>query len=300
MFTQTFLQIAKLFLFMITGFVLTRKQVLPAEAPKVFSKLLVWVSCPALYLKTFSSQFTPEKLPVSLRLMLISTAALAAAWLLSAVLGRRITGDPYKRKVFSYSLCVPNFGYMGNVLILALLGESTLLDYQIFVIPVTAFMITVGYSMLLEKKTELRSLVNPMVIAMLAGIVLGLLRIPLPGFILDTLDSAAGCMGPLSMILAGCVIAEFDLRSILSVREVYFTVAVRMVLMPLLVLAAGRLFRIPEEWFFLLLAFECLPAGLNSVVYPSTIGRDCSLGAGIALVSNLTAVVTVPFFFSLI
>ena len=300
MFIQTVSQVVKLFLFMILGYILAKKGILPRESPKVLSKLLVWACCPALYFRTFASQFTPDKLSYSARTILVSVISLLISYLIALLLGKLLIKDPYNRNVLTYSVCVPNYGYMGNVLVLALLGESVLIEFQIFVLPVTVFMITIGYSLLLGRKTNLKSLLNPMLIAACAGIVLGLLRIPLPVFLLDALSGLSGCMGPVSMILAGCVIATFDLIKILLMKDVYLIVAIRMLLMPALAFVLGKVLNIPQGYFFLLVVFHCLPAGLNTVVYPSTIGKDSSLGAGLAVVSNIAAIITVPLFFNFV
>lgn len=299
MFLLTLRQVVQLFLYMILGYVLTKKKIMQEEASKVLSTLLVWVCCPALYLNTFSSQFSSGELKNSLFLLLASLISLAGWFFFSIPLAKLISKDSYSRNVFRYSACIPNFGYMGNVLVLALMGQTALLQFQIFAIPFTVFMITEGYRLLVDSKKGIRGLLNPMIIALLAGILLGLLNIRLPGVVSEMLTGASDCMGPISMILAGCVIAGFDFRKILARREVYTIITVCMVIKPLVIVLIGKLFSIPQEIFFPLLAFNALPTGLNSIVYPSTVNKDCSLGAGLALVSNILAIVTVPLFFSL-
>ncbi len=297
MFSQTLFQVLTLFLFMVVGFILSKAGIFPKETPKVLSVFLVWVSCPALYLRTFASQFTPEKLPSSLKIMLVSAVCLAIIFALSCALGRLIIKDKYTRSVFEYSLSVPNAAYFGNPLVLAVMGESMLLQFQIFSIPMILFMLTVGYSLLIEKEINLKSILNPMMVATIVGIILGMLRIQLPDFIMSALSGASDCLGPVSMILTGCVISQFSFRQILSPKEVYITVFIKMLLMPLMVIAVGALFPIPREIYIITLLFNCMPVGLNSVVYPSSVGKDCSLGAGLAIVSNIAAVLTVPLFF---
>lgn len=299
MFLLTLKQVVNLFLFMILGYVLSKKKIMPRETANVFSKLLVWVCSPALYLNTFSTQFSSEELKKSLVFILAAVVALAVSYFGALLLRKPISRDGYSQNVFIYSACIPNFGYMGNVLILALIGQTALLQFQIFVIPFTIFMVTGGYSLLLDRKTGIKGIINPMIIALFAGIILGLLNLRLPDFVCDMLTGASDCMGPISMILAGCVIADFDLKKIISRPEVYRILAICMVIKPLIVVLIGKAFRIPQDIFFPLLAFNALPTGLNSIVYPSTVNKDCSLGAGLALISNILAIVTVPLFFSL-
>ena len=285
---------------MVIGYVFTKKAILPQQTPLVFSRFLVWVCTPALYLRTFSSGFRIDRLSGSISLLLLSVFVTALIYVTAAVFGRFLIRDGYHQKVFTYSLCVPNTGYFGNALVLAVLGETVLLDFQIVCIPLTIFVATLGYSLLLEREINLRNLINPMMVSVLVGITLGLLRVPIHPLFREAFESASGCLGPLSMVLAGCVLAEFDLKRVLGMKDVYLTIGVKMVLMPLLVVAAGKLFHIPHQYYVMLLILECIPVGLNSVIFPSTIGKDCSFGAGLALVSSLVGIITVPLFFSLL
>ena len=296
MFQQTLTQVTTLFLFILVGYVLSKKKLLPENAAQCFSIFLVWAASPALYLNTFTNQFTPDKLREASTLILISLGILALMYLVSMLVKRFITKDPYSQGVFTYSMCVPNFGYMGNVLVLALMGEAVLLRFQLFIIPISVFSLTKGYAMLLERKSSLRALLNPMIVGMACGMVLGLAGIRIPGFIAGVLTSASDCIGPMAMLLTGCVIAKFNLKEILNQKEIYFTVALKMIVLPLAVLVLGKLLNIPSEYLFLIMMVAALPTGLNSVVFPSTIGKDCSFAAGLAVVSNVVALITVPLF----
>lgn len=298
MFYQTLAQVAKLFLFLLTGFILAKKEILPDQTAKCFSLFLVWVSQPALYLYTFSTRFNVGQLAESVKLMAVSLVGLVVTLLLSRLIRSVIIKDDYAQKVFTYSVCVPNYGSVGYVLVQALFGEAVLLQYQIFVTPITIYVLTAGYAMLLDRKTCLKSLLNPMIVALLVGMVLGLLQIKLPVFLQEALISASDCIGPISMILTGCVIAQFDLKKVLSLQEVYTTVILRMLLLPALVIAVSLVIPIPRKYVSMLLIFHAMPCGLNSVVFPSTVGKDCSFGAGLAVISNTVALFTIPLFLS--
>ncbi len=102
------------------------------------------------------------------------------------------------------------------------------------------------------------------------------------------------------MVSAGCVIARYSLKKILSEKLVYITVFIRMIIMPAIALWLRSLGIIPVEYAMLLVLQQCLPTGLNSVVYPVSVGRDSSLGAGMVCVSSVLAILTVPFFYSFV
>lgn len=43
-----------------------------------------------------------------------------------------------------------------------------------------------------------------------------------------------------------------------------------------------------------------MPLGLNTIVIPSAYGKDTSVAAGMAVISHLLAVVTIPVIFAII
>ncbi len=299
MFTQTFSLIIRLFLFMIVGYALTKKGILPKEAARSLSILLVWVCCPALTINTLSSQITSEKLIVSLLLIILSIASLIITYLISLSFGRKLIKEKYTKNVLIYSLCVPNYGYLGSVLILFLLGQKHLADFQLFVLPVSVFVATEGYILLLDRKNSIRDLLNPLLVSTIIGLLLGVLELQIPKLIRDIFTDLSSCIGPISMILTGCVIAGYNMKQVLTKKDVYYIVCAKMLIMPIIAYAVGKLLRLPYDYFIIFVMFHCLPAGLNSVVFPSSIGKDSSIGAGVAVLSNVLAVITVPFFFNI-
>jgi len=300
LYSAVFGQVLKLFVFIILGFILTRKKILPEEAPLAFSKFLIWLCIPALSFKTFSANFTVQVVRSSGILFLVSGGMIALSYLVGMLMARLFSKDGYTRNVITYSVTVPNTGYFGNVLIIALLGDVWQMRFQFFNLLLIMFSYTEGYRLMLGRKISLKSFVNPMFIAMLAGMAAGLMKLDVPEVAYDILTSLVNCLGPVSMVSAGCVIARYSLKKILSEKLVYITVFIRMIIMPSLALWLRSLGIIPVEYAMLLVLQQCLPTGLNSVVYPVSVGRDSSLGAGMVCVSSVLAILTVPFFYSFV
>ena len=48
------------------------------------------------------------------------------------------------------------------------------------------------------------------------------------------------------------------------------------------------------------LIITCMPCGLNTIVFPKLVGEDCRTGARLALISHLIALITIPFWLSLL
>lgn len=293
-------QTLKLLLFLSCGFLLTRLRILPEQTPRCLSRLLLWLFSPALSLRSFAGFFTPEMLKTSSGLLMCGIICTALSVLFALVIGRRFHTDHYTQDLCIYSIAIPNYGYVGYVLVLSIFGEEMFLKYQIFALPCTFYIYTEGYRMLLgETKRSFRNLLTPPMAAVLLGALLGLLRVPMPALADSVLSDLSGCVGPCGMVLTGCVIAQFSFREILREKLLYAVTFLRMVGVPLLAYGLGRLLSLPRELLLLVMCFLAMPTGVNTVVFPSTIGKDCHLGAGMALVSNPLAVLTIPLLLSL-
>ena len=46
--------------------------------------------------------------------------------------------------------------------------------------------------------------------------------------------------------------------------------------------------------------FAAMPCGINTIVFPDAFGQDETIGAGMAVVSNVIGLITVPLLLSLV
>ena len=149
-------------------------------------------------------------------------------------------------------------------------------------------------------KKRFKALLNPMLVSMLAGILLGLLQLPLPDFLTQTLDALAACMSPAAMLLTGLVLAGMPLRELLRKPGIYAVSAVRLLLFPLLAVAFFRLVPLDRSLMICATCSLAMPLGLNTTIIPAAYGQDSRVGAGMTVVSHILAVGTIPLIFWLL
>lgn len=300
MMLATFQQVLKLFLFLAIGFVLRRTSVIPRSASGTLSLLEVNLFIPCLNFLTFARNFTLEKLSSAGGLMAASLISVLLTCVAGTLIGRKLSRDPYKQNVCVYSINMPNTGYVGTPLVLALFGSETLMQMGLFCLPLSIYTYTEGYRLLLNRKGfSFRSLLNPSILAIFIGILIGIFRIPLPGVVTEVFEDCGNCVGPIAMLLTGSLIAEFHFRDILRDPLIYKVIAIRMILFPAVVLGAAKWMGLPREILLVMAAVYTMPTGLNTVVFPASVDEDCHLGAGMACISNLLSILTIPLFFSL-
>ena len=301
-FTATLEQMSFLFLCILIGFALNRSRILSPEADIVISRLESYVFVPAMVLNSFRVYCTAENLLANTGGLLFFAAMLAVYVALAFLLAPRFAANREEEGIYRYALAVTNYGFMGNSMVQGLLGDAMLFRYLILTIPAGILGASAGVIWITagRKKFSPRMLINPMFIAMLIGMALGLTRCPVPGFVSKTIAACAGCFSPLAMVLTGFVIGKYDFSGLIRRRNVYWLTALRLVLLPLACLGVCRLLKIDGGITALAMVFSAMPLGLNTIVFPAAYGGDETLGASMAVISNVIALITVPLMLSLV
>jgi predicted permease len=194
---------------------------------------------------------------------------------------------------------------MGNAVVLGIFGEDILFDYMIFTLPLCLYVYSFGTASLIPKKDNentkfsLKVFLNPICISMLLGAVFGLVKLPLPSFLITAVSSAGACMSPLAMILTGFIVANFSLKKLLRVKRIYLASILRLIILPLLFVIVLKLIGASESIVMLTLCATAMPLGLNTVVFPAAYDGDTTPGASMALISHVMSIITIPVMFSI-
>ena len=335
-----------LFTFLLIGYVLRKRELLPASADMVLSRLENMIFVPAVVISTFITRFTAENIQAKGSYLLVSALVAAillpVSYLVGRLLGRKKTrdsnyvnhsgnagntasavnttntdnagnvgnaastdnatsADNTEERIFRYSAMIPNFSFFGIPLVRGTLGEEALFDYLIFCLPMYLICYSIGVVWLIPSKegnrVTLRSFCNPICISLLIGIILGLCKVRLPGFLDTALSQASGCMGPVAMILTGFVVAGYGIRNLLGDRRVYIMTALRLLVIPFVITMLLRTFLKDSPVLMYVLCFLAMPLGLNTIVIPAAYGGDTRIGASCALISSVLAVITIPVLF---
>lgn len=302
-FTATLNQMLVLFIFMALGFFLNKKRLLPLDDSVVLSKLETYAFVPCLVFSVFYKYCTVENFKQKWTYMLYGAAVMAVSLPIGIVLAKLFAKDGYLKKIYTYSFAVANFSFMGNAVVLGVFGEKVLFDYMIFTLPLNLYVYSIGTASLIptEKggKLSVKTFVNPIFIALILGAVCGLLSVPLPKFITTAISSAGACMSPLAMLLTGFVIGGYSLKTLASDKKVYLASVIRLIILPSAFIAVLLLLKTDKDIIRVALCATAMPLGLNTVVFPAAYGGDTTPGAGMALVSHLISVITIPVMFSI-
>lgn len=300
-------QIAFLFGFILIGYILVKGGVLKADAASVLSKLENNLFIPALVMGTFIDNFTIESLTSASNLLLTSFMIAIVVIPFAIIISKMMTKDKYIQNIYTYGLSFSNFGFMGNAVVNSLFPD-VFFEYLIFTLPLWILIYLWGVPKLLitdvnskpSFKDNLKSFVNPMFIAMIIGMIIGVLNISLPQWILSLISVSGDCMSPIAMILTGIVVSSISLKETFTNIKIYIISIIRLLIMPLLFILVSQFIAMSETLFICALCSLAMPLGLNTIVIPSAYGKDTTVAAGMAVISHLLSIITIPLIFMLI
>lgn len=299
-------QMVVLFSLIAMGFIIAKLKVLPDNADTVLSKLENSLFVPALVLGTFASNFTVEKLTTAGKLFGISFLICFVMMAAAVLIARCCSKDSFIRNIYTYGLAFSNFGFMGNAVVSAVFPEL-FLEYLIFTMPLWTMIYLWGVPCLLipsdegkpTLKKRLKSFANPMFVAMLLGMVIGLSGIHLPAFLTQAVNATGNCMSPVAMLLTGITVAKMDMKKVLSLKSIYVVSLIRLILFPACFIGLFALIPAARNIVVCTVCSLAMPLGLNTIVVPRGYGKDTSVAAGMALVSHLLSAMTIPVIFYL-
>lgn len=303
-FTSTLNQTAFLFAFILIGFILAKLKQIPENSASVLSKLENTIFIPALVGGTFISDFTPEKLASMLKIFLISSLVMIVIVPIAILVSKALSKEKYIQNIFTYGLTFSNFGFMGNAVVKALFPEI-FANYVIFTLPLWILIYLWGVPVLLmsdsgKKQTlseKLKNFLNPMFIAMIIGMIIGITNLSLPVWLTSVITTAGNCMSPVAMLLTGITVSSISFKKTFTDFRIYAVTFVRLIILPLAFVLVSRFIHFSEIAYICTLCSLAMPLGLNTVVIPSAYGKDTSVPAGMAVVSHLLSCITIPLLF---
>lgn len=302
-FSSALEQMLFMFLFMLLGYTLRKRRLIPPNSSSVLSKLENLVFMPCLVLNTFMTRCTVDNLRAKMSFLLYSLIFLGIALVLALLLTPFFAQKKEERGIYRYSFMVANIAFMGNAVVEGIFGEEILFDYLMFTLPINLFLNSIGISWLMPGDGQMswrRKWLGPINLASIAGIILGLTALPLPRPLPAVIASGSACMAPVAMILTGFIIGGYPLRQLVSAGRIYLVAAYRLLFMPFLFAVLASLVRLPDDIRHVLICAYSMPLGLNTIVIPAAYDSDTSIGASMAFISNLMALVTIPLVFYLL
>ena len=277
------------------GYVLGRTGVIDGKIRSGLSLILTDVIMPANILNAFAQKITRD--PLLYRSMIlafvISAVLQGVFYLLGILIYRKKT--PERQAVLRYGLLNPGMAFFGLPIMEHLYGSTGTLLSSVYMIPyrLTIWTIGIGFFQAKDRRSWKEMLSHPCILAVVAGILLMVTGIELPQIIAGPLGYLSRCVTGLSMLVVGSVLCETDFRTVFD-KEVFAFSAIRLVILPLLVLGALTVLGIASPLKGISVLMTGMPAAAIGAVLAQRYFGDSSFCARTVVATTILSMITVP------
>ena len=290
-------QILVMFVLMALGFALTRAHLVDDHGSEQISNVVIYAGFPATIVRSFVTPFDAEMLShaiYTVTIVLILTA-------IAVVVARLTMGTA--NPVAEYGIVFSNSGYLGIPLVSSVLGDKYVFCLSVANAALNLLIWTYGVWIMSHDKSQIalkKFLLNPTTLSVFAGLALFFTSATPPEFVMTVLEDVANITTCLTMVVLGCYVASFGIRRVFVQRRLYKTVFVRLVVMPLITIAALLLWRTDDPAVALtVLILMSTPCASLTAMFAQKFGRDLEQGTGLVALSTTLSLVSMPVIISL-
>ena len=198
LFTILLKQLMIMSIFICIGYILFKKKMITVNGSKELSNLLLYIVLPAVIINSYNVKSTPERVEGIIISFIVSLIALILSICVCAlVYGKR-------KKIEHFGVSFSNAGFMGIPIATAIIGNENVFYISAFVALLNILQWTYGVVVMTESKDciKLDKLIkNPILIAMVIGLSIFFLQIPVPEVATKTISSLASLNAPMAMII---------------------------------------------------------------------------------------------------
>lgn len=285
----------EMFLLLVIGGFLRRKNILPESAKGILTDLIIYLVLPCNIINSFRVEFNMDILRGFALILLVAVAIQVFSMFLSNTLYNK---ESLKRKkVLQYGTLVSNAGFMGNPIAEGVFGAEGLMLASIYLIPQRIVMWSAGIACFTESEDRMtvikKTMTHPCIVSVGIGLVLMITQIQLPVFIGDTIKMIGSGTTFLSMILIGTIFSEINIKNIISLPVIRYTV-VRLLVIPLGTYIGCRIFRVPSLITGVSVLLAGMPGGSTTAILASKYDGDYVFATKCVVFSTLLTMITVP------
>jgi predicted permease len=288
-----------IFIFILIGYIMAKKEMLSPPTCKQLSGLIVNVCSPALMVTSVLSAERSVSLKGLLTVLIAVIALFAVQILLGIFMGRILHAPREQWHHYNMMTVFGNIGFVGIPVALAVLGSGCMIYAAIFNLVFNILIYTYGMLVMTSQneggaeKFDWKKLINMGNAAAIVAIIVYLGNITVPVIASTALTYMANTVTFLSVLVIGASVARLPLRSLFTEVRLYGLIAIRMLVFPIAVaLVMKQIFTDPMI-VGLSVLMVAMPAANMSLMLAEAYDQDTTLLSKGIVLSTLCSVVTI-------
>ena len=296
-------QIEIFVVYILIGIFVVKMNFLNREKLDVLSGCITKILLPLLIFTNTISKTTRAQFLSSTIIIVLAFLLYLVLYFVATILAKLLKLDVNHKNVYRACTMFGNCGFMGIPLITALYPEQGGLYLAMYTVIDQLALWTIGmdltapvdHSQALPVSKRLRKMINPATVAIVIGVFVVLSGIHIPDVVTTALTKTGAAASPLAMIYLGGVFCYIKISDYLKLKEVYATVLVKMMLLPIIVYHVLCHIPMIDHSIAVTLGILCALPTMSSVAMVAENQKsDGDYAAGIIFVTTLISVVTLP------
>ena len=210
--------------------------------------------------------------------------------------------DVMKRGIYHYAITFSNAAFLALPLAESVVGKEGVFYSSCYVAVFNVFAFTYGIHEISGKKAKINIkniFINPGSISVIIGIPLFLLQVKMPGVIDSAMSRIAACNSPMAMIVFGTFFAHCNFKNIFVKKEIFFVSFLRLILIPMTMLAVFKLIGIDTNMTLALTISASAPIATNTAMYAAKYDNDTALPSELVGQTSILGIITMPIIVAL-
>ncbi len=285
-----------MFLIMLAAYVLMKKTPYPVD---VVNTLVFHFFLPVT---TFSAIARLPRIP-AVELLFMTAAGfitMYAVYLFAIVIAGMSGLKGQFRKTFLLGATYGNHVFLGVPVCYAFLGDQGTVTALFFALGGYLFLYGVGTYIMTGRTTPAAVLKNPLILAMVAGIVCVALRVPIPSLISHTFSLMNTATFPLSMMVVG---GGLKLRFFIDASRILPTLyasGIKLILSPLLAWGIGLALGLTRDQLAVCILQSAMPTAVLVTIFSVKYNADPVFSNAIVSLTTLACMGAIPVLFFLL
>lgn len=306
-FYLTLEKVCVLFLLIIIGYIIGKKNIVTKNGQKELTGLVLKVTMPATIILAMQQPFSSDKVHNILVLIGIFLICYLIIFLSGLVLSKLFKKEPANKKdIMRAGVLLSNTSFMGYPIVLSLLGRESLFyavicgGFVFEIISWTYGVYIIGRNAKGGKGGLKKAIVNPGVISIFIGGVLFLTKTSIPEPLFSTMNMLGAATSPLAMIVVGLILSRSNIRDAFKDKAVFATAFVKLILNPFIIIFLLKLLRFEGINIVIPTVLLSMPTAAYVAMFSENSGNDDKFASGIVFVSSLCSLITIPIITALL
>ena len=298
-----FINVLILFMLLFLGFIMGTKKIVAHSPINDITNILIDVSIPCTIvvslIRPFSQRLIGDTIKVCLCILIFHLVMTGISYGLSKIL----KVDKLKQGSWIFALVFSNNAFIGYPLMYALYGNDGLflmamgnIVQNILIFSIGVKMTNLNYGK--DEHVRLRNIIiTKQNIAVVIGLIIFFTQIAIPKPIVTLITYVSNLTVPLSMIVVGLSLSRYDVRNMFTDGEVYRLTAIRMVIIPIIMLLAykGLGINANKDLPLAILYFTAvLPAPAFTTIMAERYNTSIEFSSKCVFITTIISIITVP------